>query len=114
MHRKVVKTRKNTFDPQDFLAGVADGQSITKYTDRQSIFAQGDPAELLFYIHKGKVKVTVLSRKERRQSFAILGNGQFFGEGCLAGQTHRTASVTALSECTIARLEKAGGGPGPS
>jgi CRP/FNR family transcriptional regulator, cyclic AMP receptor protein len=98
--------RGKTFDQQDFLAEVAEGQSITKYTDRQSIFAQGDPADSLFYIHKGKVKITVLSKEGKEAIVAILENGQFFGEGCLVGQTHRMASVTALSECTIARLEK--------
>ena len=73
--------RGKTFDPQDFLAGVADGQSITKYTDRQSIFAQGDPAELLFYIHKGKVKVTVLSKEGKEAIVAILGTASSLVRG---------------------------------
>lgn len=70
------------------------------------MFAQGDCADSIFYIHKGKVKVAVLSNQGKEAVVAILGTGQFFGEGCLAGQTHRMASVTAITECTIARLEK--------
>jgi len=94
------------FDPQDFLARIGDGQSITKYVDRQPVFAQGDGADALFYIHKGKVKITVVSKEGKEAIVAMLGNGQFFGEGCLIAQTHRMASVTAMGECVIARLEK--------
>jgi CRP-like cAMP-binding protein len=94
------------FEPRAFLAKVADGQTVTRYIERQAVFAQGDPADSIFYIHNGKVKVTVLSNHGKEAVVAILGTGQFFGEGCLAGQTHRMASVTAITECTIARLEK--------
>ena len=81
-------------------------RSDPDYSDRQTVFAQGDCADSIFYIHKGKVKVAVLSNQGKEAVVAILGTGQFFGEGCLAGQTHRMASVTAITECTIARLEK--------
>jgi CRP/FNR family transcriptional regulator, cyclic AMP receptor protein len=101
-----VRPNKEAFDPQAFLAKVADGQTVIDYGDRQTVFAQGDSADSIFYIHKGKVKVTVLSNQGKEAVVAILGNGQFFGEGCLAGQTHRMASVNALTDCTIARLEK--------
>ena len=95
-----------TFDPQTFLAVVGDGQSVTTYNDRQSVFAQGDPADALFYIHKGKVKLTVVSRQGKEAIVAILESGQFFGEGCLVAQTYRMASATAMGQCSIARLEK--------
>jgi CRP/FNR family transcriptional regulator, cyclic AMP receptor protein len=98
--------KKEAFVPQAFLAKVADGQTVTSYVERQAVFAQGDPADCIFYIHDGKVKVTVISNQGKEAVVAILGSGQFFGEGCLAGQTHRMGSVIALTECTIARLEK--------
>src|SRR6476619_3063045 len=101
-----VRPNEEAFDPQAFLAKVADGQTLIDYSDRQTVFAQGDYADSIFYIHKGKVKVAVLSNQGKEAVVAILGTGQFFGEGCLAGQTHRMASVTAITECTIARLEK--------
>jgi CRP/FNR family cyclic AMP-dependent transcriptional regulator len=97
--------KKIAFDPQTFLAKVADGQSMAAYTDRQPVFAQGDPADAIFYIHKGKVKVTVVSKGGKEAIVAILGPGHFFGEGCLVGQRHRMASATAMLDCTIARLE---------
>jgi CRP/FNR family transcriptional regulator, cyclic AMP receptor protein len=74
--------------------------------DRQSIFAQGDLADALFYIHKGKVKLTVVSREGKEAIVAILQSGQFFGEGCLVAQTYRMASATAIDQCSIARLDK--------
>ena len=98
--------KEEAFDPQAFLAKVADGQTVTNYIERQAVFAQGDLADSIFYIHGGKVKVTVLSNQGKEAVVAILGSGQFFGEGCLAGQTHRMYSVVALTESTIARLEK--------
>jgi CRP/FNR family cyclic AMP-dependent transcriptional regulator len=101
-----VRPKEEAFDPQAFLAKVADGQTVTNYIERQAVFAQGDPADSIFYIHSGKVKVTVLSNQGKEAVVAILGNGQFFGEGCLAGQTHRMGSVIAITECTVARLEK--------
>ena len=95
-----------TFDPQIFLASMGDGQSVTTYIDRQSVFAQGDPADAIFYIHKGKIKLTVFSREGKEAVVAILERSQFFGEGCLVAQMYRMASATAMGECSVARLEK--------
>jgi CRP/FNR family cyclic AMP-dependent transcriptional regulator len=95
-----------TFDPQAFLAVVGYGQSVMVYNDRQPIFVQGDPADALFYIHKGRIKLTVVSRQGKEAVVAILNSGQFFGEGCLVAQTYRMASATAMDQCSIARLEK--------
>ena len=93
------------FNPQDFLAKVGDGQSMANYADRQPVFAQGDPADSIFYIHKGEVKITVVSKEGKEAIVAILGSRHFFGEGCLVGQRHRMAAATAMTECTIAKLE---------
>jgi CRP/FNR family cyclic AMP-dependent transcriptional regulator len=98
--------RQTAFDPLSFLARVSDGQSMAIYAARQPVFAQGDPANAIFYIHKGKVKVTVLSKEGKEAIVAILAEGQFFGEGCLIAQTHRMASATAMTECVLARLVK--------
>ena len=73
----------------------------------RSIFSQGDPADALFYIQRGKVKVTTLSSQGKEAVVAILGAGDFFGEGCLAGQPLRIATVAAMVDSSIARLEKA-------
>jgi len=95
------------FDPKTFLAKVAEGQTIRKYQDQQVIFAQGDPADGVFYIEAGKVKVTVLSKQGKEAVLALLGPGDFFGEGCMTAQIHRMSSAVAIEECTVARLEKA-------
>jgi CRP/FNR family transcriptional regulator, cyclic AMP receptor protein len=95
------------FDPKTFLTSVGEGRSIAKSREGQIIFSQGDPADALFYIQKGKVKVTTLSRHGKEAVVAILGAGDFFGEGCLAGQPLRISTVAAMVDCSIARLDKA-------
>jgi CRP-like cAMP-binding protein len=95
------------FDPKAFLAKAAEGQTVNKYQNHQVIFEQGDAADAVFYIEAGKVKVTVLSRQGKEAVLAFLGVGDFFGEGCMTGQTHRMTSAVAMEECTVARLEKA-------
>jgi CRP/FNR family transcriptional regulator, cyclic AMP receptor protein len=95
------------FDPKAFLAKIADGRSISKYQKRQIVFSQGDDADGVFYIQSGKVKTTVLSMHGKEAVVAILGGGDFFGEGCLAGQPRRMATVTAITECIVVRMEKA-------
>jgi CRP/FNR family cyclic AMP-dependent transcriptional regulator len=95
------------FDPKAFLAKVGEGRSIGKYRKNQPVFAQGEPADAVFFIQKGKVKITVLSEQGKEAVVAILGADDFFGEGCLAGQPRRIATVTAMTECGIMRLEKA-------
>src|ERR1700691_2208344 len=94
------------FDPQIFLALVDDGQSVKTYMDRQSVFAQGDPADAIFYIHKGKIKLTVVSSRGKEAVVAILGTGEFFGEGCLAGQVIRMSTATAMTAASVTRIEK--------
>ena len=88
-----------SFDPKAFLAKVGEGRSIVKYRKDQIVFSQGEPADAVFYIQKGKVKITVVSEQGKEAVVAILGPDDFFGEGCLAGQPRRMATVTAMTEC---------------
>jgi CRP/FNR family transcriptional regulator, cyclic AMP receptor protein len=102
-------TRKQnpSFDPKLFLAKVGEGRSIGKYRKDQIVFSQGDPADAVFYIQKGKAKVTVVSEQGKEAVVAILGPSDFFGEGCLAGQPRRMATVSTMAEGLFMRLEKA-------
>ena len=95
------------FDPKVFLATVNGGRSISKYRMNQKVFSQGTPADAVFYIQKGKVKVTVVSEQGKEAVVAVLGPDEFCGEGCLNGQPVRLATATAMTECEIMRLEKA-------
>ena len=95
-----------SFDPKSFLAKIGEGRSIGEYRKDRIVFAQGDPADAIFYIQKGKVKVTVKSEQGKEAIVAILGADEFCGEGCLAGQQPRMTTAMAMSECEIMRLEK--------
>ena len=99
--------RRALFDPKSFLAKVGEGRSIDTYHKDQIVFSQGDPADAVFYIQKGKVKVTVVSEQGKEAVVAILGTNDFLGEGCLAGQAQRIATVAAMTESVIVLLEKA-------
>ncbi len=98
--------RRASFDPKSFLARIGDGRTIGKYRKGEIIFSQGDPGDAVFYIQKGKAKLTVVSEQGREAVIAMLGADEFFGEGCLAGQAQRIATVTAMTDSIIARLEK--------
>jgi len=89
------------------LAGINGGKSILEYTAERIIFHQGDSAEAIFYLRRGKVKLTVTSQQGKEAIVAILGAGEFFGEGCLAGQTLHVSTAVAVTDCTLARIEKA-------
>jgi len=102
-----MKTKDKEFNSNTFLAGTGNGRTLVDYGKNNKIFLQGDPANAIFYIHKGKIKLTVVSKQGKEAVVAILGAGDFFGEGCLAGQPFRMASATSMSECSILRLEKA-------
>src|SRR3979490_699844 len=92
-----------SFDPKSFLAKVGEGRSIGRYRKDQIVFSQGDPADSVFYIQKGKVKLAVISGQGRECVVAILGATDFLGEGCLAGQPRRMATVAAMTDCVIMR-----------
>jgi CRP/FNR family transcriptional regulator, cyclic AMP receptor protein len=95
-----------SFDPKSFLAKVGEGRSYGKYGKDQIVFSQGDCADSVFYIQGGKVKVTVVSKRGKEAVIAFLKTNDFFGEGCLAGQAQRIATVTTMTDSVIVRLEK--------
>ena len=97
---------RSSFDPKAFLAKVGEGRSINRYRKDQIVFSQGDPADAVFYIERGEVKFTVVSEQGKEAVVAILGTNQFFGEGCLAGQAQRIATVATMTDSVIVRLEK--------
>jgi CRP/FNR family cyclic AMP-dependent transcriptional regulator len=99
--------RRPSFDPKSFLAKVGEGRSIGGYHKDQIVFSQGDPADAVFYVESGKVKVTVVSEQRKEAVVAMLGTNDFFGEGCLAGQAQRIATVATMTDSVIVRLEKA-------
>jgi CRP/FNR family cyclic AMP-dependent transcriptional regulator len=99
--------KKAEFDPRAFLSKVGRGRTIAKYRMNQHVFAQGDAADSVFFIEEGKVKVSVVSEQGKEAVIAMLGTGEFCGEGCLAGQPLRMATATAMTQCEIMRLEKA-------
>ena len=94
------------FDPKAFLAIVGEGKTILEFGKDQVVFAQGDAADAVFYIQKGRVKVVVISEQGKEAVVGILGSGQFFGEGCMNGHSLRIATTTALEGCLITAITK--------
>ena len=103
----MASTSLPVFDPKSFLARVGEGRSIGKHRKGSAIFSQGDRADAVFYIQKGKVKITVVSAQGKEAVVGILGADEFFGEACLGGQTLRLTTAVALGDAVIVRLEKA-------
>jgi CRP/FNR family transcriptional regulator, cyclic AMP receptor protein len=102
------KKKKLPFDPKEFLSKVGRGRTVVDYPKNQIVYSQGAPADSVFYIQVGKVKITVLSEQGKEAVVAILGAGDFFGEGCLARQVRRLATVRTMTECVLARMAKTG------
>ena len=100
-----VKKRRK-FNPQTFLSTVDDGRTIATFTRKQRVFVQGDPSDAVFYIQKGKVKLTVLSASGKEATIGILNEGDFFGEGCLSGQPLRMCSASAMTDVAVMRIDK--------
>ena len=98
---------KPPFDLKAFLRKANGGRKNAEYRIDDSIFAQGDPADAIFYIKKGNVKLTVVSKQGKEAVVAILKGGDFFGEGCLAGQQLRMSTAVAISDCSVMELKKA-------
>src|SRR6185312_15084742 len=94
------------FDPVEFLETAAKGRIISSHPRKEIIFAQGDAADAVIYIKKGKIKVTVVSKQGKEAVVAILGTDEFLGEGCLIGQPKRLATATAMTDCVTMRVEK--------
>jgi CRP/FNR family transcriptional regulator, cyclic AMP receptor protein len=101
------KTEKPVFDVTVFLSKANGGRTNVDCIENSVIFSQGDPSNALFYIQKGKVKLTVLSKQGKEAVVAILGVGDFFGEGCLAGQPLRMSTAVCMGGCSVMRLAKA-------
>jgi len=99
--------RPASFEPKSFLAGVGEGRRIDTYRKGRTIFSQGKAADAVFYLQSGKVKISVVSQQDKEAVVAILGEDEFFGEGCLAGQAQRISTAVTLAESVIVRLEKA-------
>ena len=94
------------FNAKVFLTKIGKGKTHAGYAKNEQVFSQGDPAQAIFYIQKGRVKLTVVSKQGKEAVIAILGVGDFFGEGCLAGQPLRMSTVTTITECSIVRIDK--------
>jgi CRP/FNR family cyclic AMP-dependent transcriptional regulator len=101
------KVKKVPFDPKVFLATVDGGRALSYYQKDEVIFSQGKPADSVFYIQKGKVKISVVSQQGKEAVVAVLGPEEFCGEGCLAGQPRRMATAAAMTECDIMQVQKA-------
>ena len=102
----IPKKRARDFNPGTFLANFGEGRKNLTFAPKQGIFAQGDPADSVFYIQKGKVKLTVVSKTGKEATIGILTDGNFFGEGTLAGQAFRMGSAAAMTDCEIQRIDK--------
>ena len=102
----VANKKSREFDPNTFLATIGEGRKNLTVTRNQTIFAQGDAADAVFYIQKGKIKLTVVSKTGREATIGMLSDGNFFGEGALAGQALRMGSAVAMTDCEILRIDK--------
>ena len=100
-HAKVLQ-----FRPQPFPATSSVGRNVVKYSKGEAIFSQGETANAIFYIQEGKINLRVFSDSGREAIIALLGVGDFLGEGCLSGESFRTATATAMTDCSVMRLEK--------
>ena len=100
------KAQPNDFDAQAFLAKVGEGKTVLAFHKNETVFSQGDAADAIFYIQKGRVKVVVLSAQGKEAIVGILEPGQFFGEGCLNGNALRISTTKALEECVITAITK--------
>jgi CRP/FNR family transcriptional regulator, cyclic AMP receptor protein len=103
----VKKVRTVAFDPKIFLAKVGDGKAISKYQKDQIVFSQGDPADAVFYIQTGRIKLTVVSERGKEAVVGILEPRHFFGEGCLNGHPLRVTTATTIGQSVITRINKA-------
>jgi CRP/FNR family transcriptional regulator, cyclic AMP receptor protein len=101
------RKKELAFDPKAFLTKVNGGRTVSKYQSNQVVYQQGSPADSVFYIQKGKAKITVTSEQGKEAVVAVLGTGDFFGEGCLTAQMLRMATAVALTESVIVRMAKA-------
>jgi CRP/FNR family transcriptional regulator, cyclic AMP receptor protein len=97
--------KKSAFDPRKFLATIGEGRRVVDFPKKQTIFTQGDAADAIFYIQKGKIRLTVVSKTGKEATLGILSEGEFFGEGGLAGQRLRMGSATAMTDCELLQID---------
>src|SRR5271157_2262954 len=102
----VMGKKLSKFDTKKFLSTIDGGRKIAAFPKKQPIFVQGDPSDAVFYIQKGKVKLTVVSKTGKEATIGILNEGDFFGESCLTGQPVRLCSATAMIDCSVMRIDK--------
>jgi len=102
----VAAKKLSKFDPKAFLSTIDGGRKIAAFAKKQTIFVQGDSSGAVFYIQKGKVKLTVVSKIGKEATIGILNEGDFFGEGCLTGQALRMCSATAMADCSVMQIDK--------
>jgi len=98
--------RNREFDPHTFLATIGEGRRILTVPKKQAIFTQGDGADSVFYVQEGKVRLTVVSKTGKEATIGVVGEGNFFGEGALAGQVLRMGSAVAMTHCELLRVDK--------
>jgi CRP/FNR family cyclic AMP-dependent transcriptional regulator len=103
----VARKSESKFDPEAFLAKADGGLTVSKYAKGQAIFAQGDPADAVFYIREGRVKISVISAQGKEAVVAFLKAGDFIGEGCLTGRPRRVSTARVLEDSVITRVDKA-------
>jgi CRP/FNR family transcriptional regulator, cyclic AMP receptor protein len=107
MRLKANPKKPIAFDPKTFLSTIdGGGRKIAAFPKKQTIFAQGDPSDAVFYIQNGRVKLCVVSKGGKEATIGILNEGDFFGEGCLTGQPIRLCSATAVTECSVMRIDR--------
>ena len=100
------KSNPGAFDPKEFLAKVGEGKTIVEYGKDEVVFAQGDAADTIYYIQKGRLKVVVISEQGKEAVVGMLEPGQFFGEGCMNGHSLRIATTTAMEACLVTAITK--------
>ena len=98
--------KRGRFNPQTFLSTIDGGRKTLSFPKKQMVFSQGDSSDAVFYIQKGRVRLSVVSKKGKEATIGVLNEGDFFGEGCLAGQPLRMCSATAMTNCTLMRIDK--------
>jgi CRP/FNR family cyclic AMP-dependent transcriptional regulator len=101
-----VAKKNREFDPNTFLATIGEGRRMVVVSKKQTVFVQGDDADAVFYIQKGKVRLTVVSKTGKEATIGIVSEGNFFGEGSLAGQIRRMGSAAAMIDCDLLRIDK--------
>ena len=106
MARAAPVRKKTELDPRKFLATLGEDRKVVAFPKKETIFAQGDAADTVFYIQRGKVRLSVVSKTGKEATLGMLSDGQFFGEGSLAGQSLRMGSATAMTDCELLRIDK--------